>query len=65
MEHPNFEDFPLLKDAEFVECILQAGELLYIPVSYQIITKKNQDKDDITQYLLSLLVLTVLTNKKI
>ena len=40
MEHPKFEDFPLLKDAEFVECILQAGELLYIPVSYQIISKK-------------------------
>ncbi|KAI9265026.1 hypothetical protein BDA99DRAFT_40854 [Phascolomyces articulosus] len=33
VENQDFDTFPLLKEAHYVECILQAGELLYIPVS--------------------------------
>ncbi|KAI9493606.1 hypothetical protein BDB00DRAFT_883084 [Zychaea mexicana] len=31
VEHPDFDSFPLLKEAQFVDCTLQAGELLYMP----------------------------------
>lgn len=33
MEHPDQETFPLVNKAEYLECILQQGELLYMPAS--------------------------------
>jgi hypothetical protein len=34
MEHPDDIQFPLLKQVNYIECILEEGEILYIPVSY-------------------------------
>ncbi|KAL6073144.1 Lysine-specific demethylase 8 [Balamuthia mandrillaris] len=31
VEEPNLERFPLFAEAEYTECILEAGEMLYIP----------------------------------
>ncbi|KAJ8657937.1 hypothetical protein O0I10_006465 [Lichtheimia ornata] len=31
VEHPDQENFPLVNKAEYLECILQQGELLYMP----------------------------------
>lgn len=31
IENPNFERFPLFRNASYSECILKAGEMLYIP----------------------------------
>ena len=34
VENPDFDQFPLFKEAEFTECILQEGEMLYMPPKY-------------------------------
>ena len=30
-ENPNLDEFPLFADAEYVDCVLNEGEMLYIP----------------------------------
>jgi hypothetical protein len=34
LEHPDFERFPLLRQARGVECVLRAGETLHIPIGW-------------------------------
>ena len=34
VENPDFDQFPMFKEAEFTECILKEGEMLYMPPKY-------------------------------
>lgn len=31
VEHPDLEKYPLFAEAEYFECIVKPGEMLYIP----------------------------------
>jgi hypothetical protein len=33
-EHPNFDKYPLARQAALVECIIQPGEMLYVPAGW-------------------------------